>query len=166
MAAEKARGRHYVALRRSLSILINFFFFHHETSHVFLASLYTVSPYLIMASLRQRILGGKPKPKAPEKEEPPEAAEEVRLAPVSKIITEKHHKTRKRRTGFIFFLGGLFGIVAAGFFAQKSDLIEFPELGDLSMDSLMDVLPAGFVRDARDLAVCFPIHMNYRTCMD
>ena len=43
--------------------------------------------------------------------------------------------------------------MAAGFFAGKSDLIDFPELGDLRMDSLMDVLPAGFVRDARDLAV-------------
>lgn len=42
----------------------------------------------------------------------------------------------------------------AGFFAGKSDLIDFPEFGDLRMDSLMDVLPAGFVRDARDLAVC------------
>ncbi len=51
-------------------------------------------------------------------------------------------------------MGGLFGILVAGFFARQSDLIEFPELGDLSMDSLMDVLPAGFVRDARDLAVC------------
>lgn len=40
----------------------------------------------------------------------------------------------------------------AGFFAGRSDLIDFPEFGDLSLDSIMDVLPAGFVRDARDLA--------------
>jgi len=40
----------------------------------------------------------------------------------------------------------------AGFFAGRSDLIDFPELSDLSMDSLLDVLPAGFVSDARDLA--------------
>jgi phospholipid:diacylglycerol acyltransferase len=88
----------------------------------------------------------------------PPKAEEIRLAPVSKIMNEKHHpKSGKKRNGFVFFLGGLFGIIAAGFFAQKSDLIEFPEFGDLSMDSIMDVLPAGFVRDARDLAVgvCF-----------
>lgn len=45
----------------------------------------------------------------------------------------------------------------AGFFAQKSDLIEFPEFGDMSLDSIMDVLPAGFVRDARDLAVSFMV---------
>ncbi len=106
-----------------------------------------------MSFLRRRVLGT-PSPR----EESPPKAEEVRLAPVSKIITEKHHKTRKRRNGFIFFLGGVFGIVAAGFFAGRNDLIDFPELGDLSMDSLIDVLPAGFVRDARELAVsllCF-----------
>jgi phospholipid:diacylglycerol acyltransferase len=102
-----------------------------------------------MSSLRRRLFG---KP-APSREGSPAAAEEVCLAPVSKIVTEKQHKTRKRRNGFIFFLGGLFGILAAGFFARSNDLIEFPELGDLSMDSWIDVLPAGFVRDARDLAV-------------
>jgi len=87
----------------------------------------------------------------------PAKAEEVRLAPVSKTIgssSHKHEKSRKKRNGFIFFLGGLFGIVVAGFFAERSDLIDFPEFGDLSMDSLIDVLPAGFLRDAKDLAVC------------
>jgi phospholipid:diacylglycerol acyltransferase len=106
-----------------------------------------------MASLRHRILGD-PKSKSSKRPESPAKAEEVRLAPVSKIMTDKHHpKSRKKRNGLIFFLGGLFGIVVAGFFAQKSDLIEFPELGDISMDSIMDVLPASFVRDAKDLAV-------------
>lgn len=42
----------------------------------------------------------------------------------------------------------------AGFFAGRNDLIELPEmLEGITMDSLMDVLPAGFVKDARDLAV-------------
>src|SRR5690349_7031791 len=63
-------------------------------------------------------------------------------------------KGRKRRTGFIFFLGGLFGIIVAGFFAQKNELFELPEfadlLSDLSLDSLMDVLPAGFLQEARE----------------
>jgi phospholipid:diacylglycerol acyltransferase len=92
----------------------------------------------------------------------PLKAEEVRLTPTSKITPDSSphphkHKTRKRRNGFIFFLGGLFGILVAGFFAGQSDLVDFPDFGDLSMDSLMDVLPAGFIRDARDLAVCFPM---------
>jgi phospholipid:diacylglycerol acyltransferase len=103
-----------------------------------------------MSALRRRLLGT---PTTSSREASPAKAEEVRLAPASRITTGKAHKTRKRRNGFIFFLGGLFGILAAGFFAERSDLIEFPELRELSMDSLMDVLPAGFVRDARDLAV-------------
>ncbi len=102
-------------------------------------------------SLRKRVVGD-----ASGREESPAKAEEVRLAPVSKIKSGKdadHKKYRKRRNGFIFGLGGVFGIVIAGLFAKRSDL-SFPELGDLSMDSILDVLPAAFVRDARDLAVC------------
>lgn len=67
------------------------------------------------------------------------------------VVEHVHHKTRKRGLGFIFLLGSLFGIVAAGFFAKSNDLIDFPEFGDLSMDSLFDALPAGLVRDMRDL---------------
>jgi phospholipid:diacylglycerol acyltransferase len=103
--------------------------------------------------LRRRIRDdGKP---SHSREETPEKAEEVRLAPVSKIVGHKKAKGGKRRNGFIFFLGGLAGIVAAGLFAKNNDLIDLPELGDLSMDSLLDVLPANFVKDARDLMVCF-----------
>jgi phospholipid:diacylglycerol acyltransferase len=66
-----------------------------------------------------------------------------------------HHrpKTRKRKTTAIFLLGSLFGIIAAGFFAKSNDLIDFPEIGELSMDSLFDVLPAGLVKDMRELVV-------------
>ncbi|TVY24528.1 Phospholipid:diacylglycerol acyltransferase [Lachnellula hyalina] len=101
-----------------------------------------------MSSLRRRLSGTA---KSAPTEDSPAKAEQVRLAPESKIIDSQHPKSLKRRNGLIFFLGGLFGIVVAGFFAGQSDLIDFPELGDLSMDSLMDVLPASFVRDARDL---------------
>ncbi|KAH6677157.1 lecithin,cholesterol acyltransferase /Acyl-ceramide synthase [Halenospora varia] len=105
--------------------------------------------------LRRRILRDST-PTESSRESAPPKAEEVRLAPVSNIIdsasSKAPKKSSKRRNGFVFFLGGLFGIVAAGFFAGQSDLIDFPELGDLSMDSLMDILPASFVQDARDLA--------------
>jgi phospholipid:diacylglycerol acyltransferase len=106
-----------------------------------------------MASLRHR--GADNSRPSKKREESPPNAEEVRLAPVSKIITDtKKPPTRKRRNGLIFFLGGIFGLLAAGFFAQRSDLLDFPELSELSMESLIEVLPAGFVSDARDLAVC------------
>jgi phospholipid:diacylglycerol acyltransferase len=69
--------------------------------------------------------------------------------------TAGHHghkpKTRKKRNTFIFLLGSLFGIIAAGFLAKSNDLIEFPEIGDLSMDAVFETLPAGLVTDLRDL---------------
>ncbi|KAG0647126.1 Phospholipid diacylglycerol acyltransferase [Hyphodiscus hymeniophilus] len=100
-----------------------------------------------MSFLRRRLLGTS----TPSREASPAKAEEVRLVPVSKIVTDEHHRTRKRRNGLIFFLGGLFGIVLAGYFARSSDLIEFPEFRDLSMDSLLEALPASFLLDAKDL---------------
>lgn len=61
---------------------------------------------------------------------------------------------RKRKSTFIFFLGSLFGIIAAGFLAQNNELINLPELMDLNVESFLDVLPAAFVKDMRDLVVC------------
>ncbi len=99
-----------------------------------------------------------------------EESDELALVPVRSISRLAKQKLRpqktngyKRRTGFIFFLGGLFGIIIAGFFAQKNDLIdlagfgdltEMAGLGDLGLDRLMDVLPAGFLQDAKELKVC------------
>ena len=104
-----------------------------------------------MASLRQRVADNS---KSSKKRAQSPAKAEVRLAPDSRIITDTNKpQTRKRRNGLIFFLGGVFGLLAAGFFAQRSDLLDFPELRELSMESLIEVLPAGFVSDARDLAV-------------
>lgn len=66
-------------------------------------------------------------------------------------VVEHQHKTRKRRNTFIFLLGILFGLIAAGFFASSNDLIGLPEFSDLSVETLLDVLPAGLVKDMRDL---------------
>ncbi|CEJ93403.1 Putative Phospholipid:diacylglycerol acyltransferase [[Torrubiella] hemipterigena] len=71
--------------------------------------------------------------------------------PIATRQVEVVTKTRKRRNTFIFLLGGLCGLVAAGFFASTNNLIEFPELGGLGLDTIIDVLPAGLVRDVRDL---------------
>lgn len=68
-------------------------------------------------------------------------------------IVHHQQKARKRRTGAIFLLGSLFGIIAAGFFAKSNDLIDFPGIGELSVESLLDALPAGLVKDVRDLVV-------------
>lgn len=70
-------------------------------------------------------------------------------------VVHRHHEAkprmRKRRNTFIFLLGSFFGLIMAGFFARQNELIELPEFGELSMDSLFDVLPAGLVSDMRDL---------------
>ncbi|ROW01772.1 hypothetical protein VPNG_07820 [Cytospora leucostoma] len=68
-------------------------------------------------------------------------------------IVHHQHTARKRRTGAIFLLGSLFGLIAAGFFAKTNDLIDFPGIGELSMGTLLDALPAGLVKDVRDLVV-------------
>ncbi|KAF7540496.1 hypothetical protein G7054_g1398 [Neopestalotiopsis clavispora] len=71
------------------------------------------------------------------------------------LKAEKHHghkkETRKRKSTLIFFLGSLFGIIAAGFLARSNDLIEFPEIGELSVDNILEALPAGLVRDMKEL---------------
>ncbi|KAJ4291515.1 phospholipid:diacylglycerol acyltransferase [Collariella sp. IMI 366227] len=86
----------------------------------------------------------------------PTPADEIQiLVPEDKVKVVHHHrpKTRKRRSTAIFLLGSLCGIIAAGFFARSNDLIDLPELGELSMDSLFDVLPAGLVKDVRELVI-------------
>ncbi|KJK84170.1 hypothetical protein H634G_00533 [Metarhizium anisopliae BRIP 53293] len=67
------------------------------------------------------------------------------------VVEKAPRATRKRRNTFIFLLGGICGLLAAGFFAKTNDLIDFPEIGELSMDSFFDVLPAGLIKDMRDL---------------
>lgn len=110
-----------------------------------------------MASkLRRRVV----ETDAPSEPSTPEVAsreESPSLIPVGKAKVSKHHGhkegTRKRSFTIIFLLGSLFGIIAAGFLAKSNNLIDFPELGELSMDNFADVLPAGLVRDVRELVV-------------
>ncbi|KAL6877269.1 LACT domain-containing protein [Trichoderma longibrachiatum] len=72
--------------------------------------------------------------------------------PPSRVhVVERLPKARKRRNTFIFLLGGLCGLIAAGLFAKTNDLIDLPELTEINMDSLLDVIPAGLVKDMRDL---------------
>jgi hypothetical protein len=59
----------------------------------------------------------------------------------------------KRRHGLIFLLGGLFGIFVAGFFANQNELINLDALRDLNLDALIDVIPQGILRDAKEFTV-------------
>jgi phospholipid:diacylglycerol acyltransferase len=79
-------------------------------------------------------------------------AEELRVVSVAKLKALSGKKS-KRRNGLIFGLGGLFGIIIAAFFANQNDVIKFDGLMDLNLDSLLDVIPAGIIRDAKELTV-------------
>ena len=107
-----------------------------------------------MSFLRRRILGEHSSSSSKTKlkrGESPITTEEVRLVPISKIRSERGHK---RRNGFIFVLGGLFGLLVAAFFANRHDVINLDEwLAELNLENLVDVIPAGILRDAKDIQV-------------
>ena len=42
----------------------------------------------------------------------------------------------------------------AAFFANQHDVINLEGLVDFNLDSLIDVIPAGVIRDAKDITVC------------
>lgn len=69
-------------------------------------------------------------------------------------------KRSKRRNGLIFGLGGLFGVFIALFFANHNEVISFDALMDLNLDSLIDVIPAGMVRDAKEFTVWIPFYIE------
>lgn len=83
----------------------------------------------------------------------PERGEEVRLVPVSKLKKLSDGHKSKRRNGFVFGLGGLFGLIVAAFFANQHDVISFEGIMDLNLESVFDVIPAGIIRDAKELTV-------------
>ena len=102
-----------------------------------------------MSSLRHRLLRVS---RSPSRTPSPVKGEPVSVIPTAhlKKLTQKKSK---RRQSLVFGLGGLFGILIALFFAQKHDVINFEGLMDLNLESLIDVIPAGMVRDARDITV-------------
>lgn len=64
---------------------------------------------------------------------------------------QKHKSGGKRRTAWIFFLGGIFGIAVAAFFVGNNNMLDIAALSDLNLDSLFEVLPVGLVNDAKEL---------------
>jgi phospholipid:diacylglycerol acyltransferase len=108
-----------------------------------------------MSTLRRRLgqVFSETPSTSPSRDDTPDAGEEIRLVPVSKLKKLTTAKRSKRKSWLIFGLGGLFGLVVAVFFANQQEVIKLEGLLDVNLDSLMDVIPAGIVRDARDLSV-------------
>jgi phospholipid:diacylglycerol acyltransferase len=76
-----------------------------------------------------------------------------RVVPVQKLHKLTKPRGSKRRTAWIFGLGGIFGIVVAAFFAGHNEMLDLAAFQDLNLDSIMDVLPAGLISDAKDFQV-------------
>jgi len=97
----------------------------------------------------------------PSRESTPDAGEEVKLISTKKLEKLTKRKGSKKRSGIYFGLGGILGLVLALLFAQSQDVIKLEGLLDVNLDSLMDVIPAGIVRDVRDLSKAEREVVNY-----
>jgi phospholipid:diacylglycerol acyltransferase len=114
-----------------------------------------------MSFLRRRLVE-KPAPSTVGDSLPSSPGESLTVVSTAKLTYLKD-KRSKRRNGLIFTLGGLFGIMVAVFFANQHDVISFEGLMDLNLDSLVDAIPAGIVREASDITVCRNNHPCRRT---
>ena len=103
-----------------------------------------------MSGLRRRVFGDR------SSSEPLGDPSPTKSEPVTLVLDShlKKLKSRKRWSrGVIFGLGGLFGVVIAAFFADRHDVINLEGFMDLNLESLLDVIPAGIINDAKDLTV-------------
>ncbi|KAF7455137.1 Phospholipid diacylglycerol acyltransferase [Pyrenophora tritici-repentis] len=117
-----------------------------------------------MSFLRRRFGGGgsggddttpdlsrEPSP-GPDGKRPPN----VRLITTEQLQTLKQKgKHKKRRNVWVFGLGGLFGLLLAGFFASSNDMIDLTGLENMNLESIMEALPDNFVKSAQQLQVCY-----------
>lgn len=118
-----------------------------------------------MSGLRRRlgnILSESPSPSPSREGTPiPGGEEEVKVVPKRKLDKLKRQRGSKRRSGLIFILGGVLGLLLALLFAQHQDVIKLDGLLDVNLDSLMDVIPAGIIKDAKDLSKAERAAVNY-----
>lgn len=113
-----------------------------------------------MSFLRRRPVRESPDDSSRESTPGP-GTDDTRVVPIKRlrVLERKLTETRlarkgtKRRHFWVFVLGGLFGLAVAAFFAGHNDMIDIPGFADLNLDSFLDVLPAGFLKDAQDIQV-------------
>ncbi|KAL2423272.1 Phospholipid:diacylglycerol acyltransferase [Exophiala dermatitidis] len=116
-----------------------------------------------MSALRRRIgqvLHDSPSP-SPSRDSTPDSNDEVKVVSKKKLEKLKQGNSSKRRSGLIFGLGGLLGLLVALLFAQSQDVIRLEGLLEVNLDSLMDVIPAGIVKDVKDLSKAEREAVNY-----
>ena len=124
-----------------------------------------------MSDLRRRIFGvGTPESTpsvsrdsspAPGQRDGAGKKEELKVVAAEKLeqLKKASKSGRKRRNAWMFGLGGLFGILVAGFFASNNGglerLVDMAGLQDMNLDSILDVLPTGLIRDIQDIQVSY-----------
>jgi phospholipid:diacylglycerol acyltransferase len=111
-----------------------------------------------MSFLRRRF-GGTPNTDSPteSRESTPDPdgkqPSNLRVITAEQLHSLKKKSKGKRKNAWIFGLGGIFGLVVAGFFASSNEMIDLKSLENVNLDSILDALPAGFVRSAQQLQV-------------
>ena len=84
----------------------------------------------------------------------PDRPANLRVVTAEQLHTLKKKGRRgKRKNAWVFGLGGIFGLVLAAFFAGNNDYIDLPSLEGMNLESIMEALPANFVRSAQQLQV-------------
>lgn len=86
----------------------------------------------------------------------PDRPANLRVITAEKLHTLKQgskNKNGKRKNFWIFTLGGLAGVLAAAFFAGSNDMIDLSSLEGVNLDSILEALPQGFIKDAQQLQV-------------
>ena len=89
-------------------------------------------------------------------------AKEYRVVPAARLRSLERPKGVRRRYAWIFILGGIFGLTIAAFFADRGDILDLTSFTGVHLESIYEVLPAGFVKDARELQVCLLIALVKR----
>jgi len=117
-----------------------------------------------MSFLRRRF-GGKSDDSPIESREPSPAPGQTRPSNLRVITAEQLHTLKKkgkskRKNAWIFGLGGVFGLVLAGFFASSNEMIDLKSLEGMNLDSIFDALPSSFVKSAQELQVRRSPHSN------
>ena len=116
-----------------------------------------------MSELRRRLgraLRISPSPST-SRDNTPEPGEDVKLVSTKKLDKLLKRRPSKKRYGLIFSLGGLVGLVIALFLAQQNDVVALQGLLGVNLESIMDVLPAGVIKDAKDLSKAERETTNY-----
>lgn len=75
------------------------------------------------------------------------------------LVENSTKRAKKRSYTLVFIIGGIVGLLVAIFFANNQDII----IGDFQLSALVDVIPAGILKEATDISVC---QSGNRSCDD